>query len=161
MSFLDLDERLLDLAGAVDLVHSPFGDVKVFPEGVDVALVEGSCANQDHLQAARTIRARSRLVIAFGDCAVTGNVTALRNALGGPLPVLDRAYRDGADLQPGLPGEPGVVPGLLDQVLPLHQVIAVDLWLPGCPPPPDLILEVLLDALAGRTTDLHGRLRWG
>jgi NAD-reducing hydrogenase small subunit len=161
MSFLDLDERLLDLAGKMDLVYSPFSDVKVFPEGVDVALVEGACANQDHLLAARIIRARSRFVIAFGDCAVTGNVTAIRNALGCARPVLDRAYLDASNLQPGVPGEPGLVPGLLDQVLPLHQVVAVDAWLPGCPPHPDLIQAVLLDALAGRTPDLRGRLHFG
>ena len=161
MSFLDLDERLLDLAGRVELVYSPIMDVKVFPEGVDVALVEGACANEEHLQAARTIRERSRLVVAFGDCAVAGNVTAIRNALGSALPVLDRAYRDPADLQPGLPGEPGLLPALLDTVLPLHQVIAVDAWLPGCPPGADLIHAVLLDALAGRAPDLRGRLRYG
>lgn len=161
MSFLDLDERLLDLAGKMELVYSPFSDVKVFPEGVDVALVEGACANDEHLAAARAIRARSRFVIALGDCAVTGNVTAIRNALGSALPVLDRAYRDAADLHPGLPDGSGIVPKLLDRVLPLHQVIAVDAWLPGCPPHADLIHAVLLDALAGRPPDLRGRLRYG
>ena len=161
MSFLDLDERLLDLAGRMELVYSPLCDVKVFPEGVDVALVEGACASEEHLIAARTIRERSRMVIAFGDCAVTGNVTALRNTLGSALPVLERAYRDPADLQPGLPGEPGILPRLLDRVLPLHQVIGVDVWLPGCPPDAGLIHAVLLDALAGRIPDLGGRLRYG
>jgi NAD-reducing hydrogenase small subunit len=161
MSFLDLDERLLDLAGKMDLVYSPISDVKVFPEGVDVVLVEGACANQDHLLAARIIRARSRCVIAFGDCAVTGNVTAIRNALGSALPALDRAYLDPANLQPGLPDGSGIVPALLDRVLPLHQVISVDAWLPGCPPHPDLIHAALLDALAGRAPDLSGRLRYG
>lgn len=161
MSLLDLDERLLDLAGKMDLVYSPFSDVKVFPEGVDVALVEGACANDEHLAAAQVIRARSRLVIAFGDCAVTGNVTAIRNTLGSALPVLDRAYRDAANLQPGLPDGPGLVPRLLDRVLPLHQVIAIDAWLPGCPPHADLIHRVLLDALAGRPLELGGRLHYG
>jgi Ni,Fe-hydrogenase III small subunit len=80
MSFLDLDERLLDLAAAMDLVFSPIADVKVFPEGVDVVLVEGAACNEEHLEMARRVRARSRLVVAFGDCAVTGNVTAIRNA---------------------------------------------------------------------------------
>ncbi len=150
-----------DLAGEVDLVYSPFSDVKVFPEGVDVALVEGACANEDHLVAARVIRARSLFLIAFGDCAVTGNVTAIRNALGSALPVLDRAYLDDADLQPGIPGEPGIVPRFLDQVLPLHQLVAVDAWLPGCPTHADLIHAVLLEALAGRTPDLRGRLHHG
>jgi len=161
MSFLDLDERLLELAERMELVYSPICDVKRFPEGVDVTLVEGACASEEHLGAARTLRARSRLVIALGDCAITGNVTAIRNSLGSALPVLARAYRDAADLQPGLPGEPGLVPRLLDRVLPLHQVIAVDAWLPGCPPGADLIHAALLDALEGRLPGLRGRLGLG
>jgi NAD-reducing hydrogenase small subunit len=161
MSFMDLDERLLDLAAGMDLVFSPIADVKVFPEDVDVTLVEGAVCNEEHVHTAQALRARSRLVVAFGDCAVTGNVTAIRNALGTALPVLDRAYRDAADLQPQLPSEPGIVPPLLDRVLPLHQVIAVDAFLPGCPPSADLIHSVLLDLLAGRAPELAGHLKFG
>jgi len=161
MSFLDIDERLLDLAGKMDLVFSPVADAKVFPEDVDVVLVEGAVCNEEHVHTARALRARSKLVVAFGDCAVTGNVTAIRNALGTALPVLDRAYRDAANLQPQLPCEPGIVPPLLDRVLPLHQVIPVDAWLPGCPPSADLIHSVLEDLLAGRAPDLAGHLKFG
>jgi NAD-reducing hydrogenase small subunit len=150
MSFLDMDERLLDLAARLDLVYSPFVDVKQYPENVDFALVEGAVANEDHLELARRIRERTRIVVAFGDCAVTGNVTAIRNVFGSALPVLERVYREGADLQPTIPHEPGIVPRLLDRVVPLHEAIAVDVWLPGCPPSADLIHEVLLDLLAGR-----------
>jgi NAD-reducing hydrogenase small subunit len=161
MSFLDLDERLLDLAPRLDLVFSPIADAKVFPEGVDLVLVEGAVCNEEHLEMARRLRARSRLVVAFGDCAVTGNVTAIRNALGSALPVLQRAYHDLADLQPGIPSAPGLVPRLLDRVLPLHQVVPVDAFLPGCPPHADLIHAVLLDVLEGRVPSLQGRLRYG
>src|SRR5512141_2161527 len=79
MSFLDLNERLLDLAEAVDLVYSPSADVKEFPKDVDVTLVEGAVANTDHLELAEKIRENSKIVVSFGDCAVTGNVTSLRN----------------------------------------------------------------------------------
>ena len=161
MSFLDLDERLLDLAPRIDLVFSPIADVKVFPEDVLLTLVEGAVCNEDHLEMARRVRARSRLVVAFGDCAVTGNVTAIRNALGSALPVLERAYVDLADVNPGVPACPGLVPRLLDRVLPLHQVVAVDAFLPGCPPHADLIHAVLLDVLEGRPPSLQGKLRYG
>jgi NAD-reducing hydrogenase small subunit len=161
MSFLDMDERLLELAGRMTLVFSPIADVKVFPDGVDVTLVEGAVCNEEHLETARLIRARSRVVVAFGDCAVTGNVTAIRNALGKALPVLERAYLDPADFRPCLPDEPGIVPRLLDRVWPLHQVIAVDAFLPGCPPDADLIHRVLDDLLSGRTPRLEGQLRYG
>jgi NAD-reducing hydrogenase small subunit len=161
MSFLDLDERLLELAGRIHLVYSPIADAKVFPEHVDVTLVEGAVANEEHLETAHRIRARSRVVIALGDCAVSGNVTAIRNALGGALPVLDRAYRDPRDARPGIPEAPGILPRLLDRVLPLHHVMRVDGFLPGCPPHPDLIHAVLLGALAGHPPDLAGKLRFG
>jgi NAD-reducing hydrogenase small subunit len=161
MSFLDLDERLLELFARVDLVYSPILDVKEYPEGVDVALVEGAVANQDHLHHARLIRARTRVLVSFGDCAVNGNVTALRNPLGAAAPVLERVYRDGVDLHPTLPREDGIVPALLDRVRPLHEVVDVDVFLPGCPPSADLIAFVLGELLEGRSPDLSGKLKYG
>ncbi len=161
MSFLDMDERLLALAGKVELVYSPIADRKVFPEDVDVTLVEGAAANEDNLHMLRTVRARTRLLVAFGDCAVTGNVTAIRNALGTALPVLDRAYRDASLLHPRLPEAEGIVPRLLDRVRPLHQVVKVDAFLPGCPPAPDLIHTLLVEALAGKLPSFAGRAIFG
>jgi len=161
MSFLDMDERILDLAGALELVYGPFVDAKAFPEGVELALVEGAVANEDHLAAIRVIRARTRVLVALGDCAVTGNVTAIRNDLGSALPVLDRAYRDGALLHPGLPEEPGILPRLLDRVLPIHHVVKVDAFVTGCPPHADLIHDLLARTLAGRPPAPTGRPRFG
>ena len=161
MSFLDLDERILELLAIADLVFSPIMDVKEFPEGVDVALVEGAVANEDNLLQARLIRARSRLIVSFGDCAVNGNVTAMRNPLGSAGSVLDRAYRDGGVLHPALPHEPGIVPALLDRVRPLHEVVPVDVFLPGCPPSADLIWFVLRELCEGRIPDLAGKLKYG
>jgi NAD-reducing hydrogenase small subunit len=82
MSFLDLDEWLITLAGQVRLVYSPIADVKEYPEGVDVALIEGAVANDEHLHLIRRVRRRTKHLVSFGDCAVTGNVTAMRNPLG-------------------------------------------------------------------------------
>lgn len=92
MSFLDLDEWLFELAQHIDLVYSPLADVKEYPERVDVALVEGAVANEDHLHLIRQVRERTRVLVAFGDCAVTGNVTALRNPLGAPEALLHTIY---------------------------------------------------------------------
>ena len=161
MSFLDLDERLIDLASRIRVVYSPIVDVKAFPEHVDVTLVEGAVANEDHLRLIRTVRERTKMLVAFGDCAVTGNVTALRNPLGRAEPVLQRAYIENATIQKRLPQSEGIVPALLDRVLPVHQVVPVDLFLPGCPPGADLIYSVLTDLLEGRTPDLSGRLKYG
>jgi NAD-reducing hydrogenase small subunit len=152
MSFLDLDEGLLDLAGQVELVYSPLADVKVFPDDVDLTLVEGAVANEDNLELA--LRAASRLVVSFGDCAVTGNVTALRNNLGEPAAMLERVYRDGTDGAGAVPTPDGLLPALLPEVRALHEVIPVDHYLPGCPPQPGRIralLEALLQGRAPRT----------
>lgn len=163
MSFLDLDEWLIDLAGLVDVVYSPIMDAKEFPESVDLALVEGAVANEDHLHLIRQVRTRSKLLVSFGDCAVTGNVTALRNPLGSPESILQLVYTDRADLQGQRPRAPGIVPELLVQVQPIHAVVPVDLYLPGCPPPAPRIRAVLEQLLAGETPQLQGSalLRFG
>jgi NAD-reducing hydrogenase small subunit len=161
MSLLDMDERLLQIAPLIELVYSPLADVKEFPEDVDATLVEGAVANEQNLHEIRKIRARSRVLVSFGDCAVTGNVTAMRNPLRRADVVLKRAYIENADVTPRRPSEPGIVPALLDRVRPLHEVVAVDVFLPGCPPAADLIHFVLTELVAGRTPDLHDRLKYG
>ncbi|ESA37685.1 nad -dependent nickel-iron dehydrogenase subunit [Leptolyngbya sp. Heron Island J] len=157
MSFLDLDEWLFDLASQVDLVYSPLANIKTYPEGVDVALVEGAIANQDHLNMIYQVRDRTKFIISFGDCAITGNVTAMRNVLGASESadsVLNRAYLD-VDVQPQIPqGE--LVPALLNQVMPVHQVVPVDCYLPGCPPNADRIRAVLEPLLQGKQPHLTG-----
>ena len=139
MAFLDLDEDLITLADRFDIVYSPVAsDRKVFPDGVDVCLVEGAVASVDNLAMARRLRRCSRLVVALGDCAVTGNVTALRNQHpGGLAGVLQHCGLDAA------PSADGPLPRLLERVLPLHAVIRVDHVLPGCPPEPGRIGQLL------------------
>ena len=148
MSFLDLDERLIELARLADVVFTPVADMKVFPEGVDVTLVEGAVANTDHLQMLLDVRERSRVLAALGDCAITGNVTALRNVW--PVEaVLRGAYIERATFSPQLPDEPDVVPRLTARVAPLHHVVRVDEYIPGCPPDADRIWNALLALLRG------------
>jgi NAD-reducing hydrogenase small subunit len=147
MSFLDLDEWLIGLAANVDVVFGPLVDAKEFPPDVDVVLVEGAVANEDNLELIRTVRDKTATVVSFGDCAVTGNVTALRNLLGDPEPMLQRVYVDAADHSDGVPE--AVVPALLPRVLPVHQVIPVDVFIPGCPPDASRIKRVLEALLTG------------
>jgi NAD-reducing hydrogenase small subunit len=123
---------------------------KTYPENVDVVLVEGAVANEDHLHEIKLIRERTKIIVAFGDCAVTGNVTALRNTLCGADCVLKCAYVEGADLNPQVPCEPEIVPPLLDKVLPLHEVVPVEFYMPGCPPPAARIRSLLEQVLAGQ-----------
>ena len=156
MSFLDMDAWLFDLAAVADVVYSPIADVKVFPSNVDVTLVEGAVANEDNVELARQIRANSSYVLSFGDCAVTGNVTAMRNPLGDPERILEAVYVSAPDRDGQVPNAPGIVPTLLPKVLPLHKVIAVDAYLPGCPPPADRIQRAVEALLAGAPERITG-----
>jgi len=160
MSLLDIDERILELAKLVDIVKSPIVDGKEFPE-VDVALVEGCITSDEHLKEIHHIRKKSKILISFGDCAVTGNVPTLRN----PFPldqVLRRAYMEVPSTDQGLIPDDKALLKLLPKVIPLHEAVRVDVYLPGCPPSADLIFYALTEVVSGRTPDLDkARLKYG
>lgn len=159
MSFLDQDELLIDLSQKINLVYSPLADVKVFPEGVDVTLVEGAVGNVEQMELLKKVRERTKILIAIGDCAITGNVPALRNVFdNSPEEVLKRAYIETADKNPSVPTE---VPKLLRRVLPLSEVVKVDYYIPGCPPSASLINYVLTEILAGRAPIMEGKAKYG
>jgi NAD-reducing hydrogenase small subunit len=164
MSFLDLDEFLIDLAGLVDLVYSPVADVKHYPENVDLCLIEGAVCNEDNLEILRQIRARTKVLVSFGDCAVTGNVPAMRNQLGADNAenVLQRAYIENAQNNPSVPKADGIVPQLLERVRPVHEVVYVEHYLPGCPPPAARIKALVAQLMAGAEVKLEGKdLKFG
>ena len=153
MSFLDMDERLLEIAERADIVYSPLIDIKVFPENVDVCLVEGAVSSEDDLHKIKLVRERTKTLVSFGDCAVTANVPAMRNPIGA-RPLLERAYLENVTLNPRVPLD--VVPALLPMARPVHRVVTVDVYLPGCPPSANLIYGVLVDLIEGRMPDTAG-----
>jgi NAD-reducing hydrogenase small subunit len=126
MSLLDTDARLIDLASRCNVVYGPLVDTKQVPQDIDLTLVEGAVSSDHDWHLLVELRASSKLLVAFGDCAVTGNV-----------------------------------PRLLDRVLPIHQVVSVDLYLPGCPPPADAIFQVLSDVLSGQKPEPLKLTRFG
>jgi NAD-reducing hydrogenase small subunit len=159
MSFLDQDELLVDLAKKIKLVYSPIVDVKVFPENVDVTLIEGAVANEEQLTMLKDARSKTKVLISLGDCAVTGNVAALRNVFkNSDCAVLEMAYIDTSEVNSQIPTG---VPKLLKKVLPLHEVVKVDYFIPGCPPPASLINYVLTELLSGRVPNMEGRSKYG
>ena len=159
MSFLDQDELLVDLAKKIRLVYSPIVDIKKFPENVDVTLIEGAVANEEQLELLKEARGKTRILISLGDCAVTGNVTALRNVFkDGDKAVLEMAYIGTSEVNPQIPTD---VPKLLQKVRPLHEIVKVDYFIPGCPPPADLINYVLTELLNGRVPNMEGRSKYG
>jgi len=147
MSVLDVDEGILEVAQKADLVYGPLVDATEFPEGVDVTLVEGAVSSQEDVRMLQTIRARTRVLVALGDCAVTSNVPSMRNSL--PLNrLMRRVYVDAVDTAPGVPTQ--LLPVLLPQSRPLHDFVPIDVHLPGCPPSPQVILGALSELLEGR-----------
>ncbi|NLW49489.1 MAG: NADP oxidoreductase [Candidatus Brocadiaceae bacterium] len=158
MSFLDMDERLIELAGQIELVCSPLVDRKEFPEDVDVVVVTGGVGNEEQEELLRKARERSRILISMGDCAVTGNVPAMRNTLD-VQEMLEAVYGPDA---PGKPSGPAAgVPRLSPQVQPLHRFVKVDEYIPGCPPCADLIHFILSEVVQGRIPGLGVRARFG
>jgi NAD-reducing hydrogenase small subunit len=158
MSLLDLDERLLAIADKIDLVYGPLVDGKEFSEGVDVTLVEGAISSDEDEEKIYKIRERTRILVSFGDCAVTANVPAMRNQFK-VEEVLNRGYIENATAQQQIPSTD--IPHLLKWARPLHEFVKVDVFLPGCPPPPDAIFFTLAELLEGRMPDLTGKTRFG
>jgi NAD-reducing hydrogenase small subunit len=150
MSLLDIDERLLALAEHVEVVWGPLVDRKEFPQDVDVTLVEGAVSNEEDLHRIRLVRSRTRILVSLGDCAVTGNVPAMRNKFGAAA-VLRRAYLENVALDPQIPRE--IIPPLLPAVRPVHEAVPVDVFIPGCPPSADLIFSVLSELLEGKVSN--------
>ena len=134
-------------ASTSTVVWGPLVDAKEFPENVDVTLVEGAVSSEEDLHRIRLVRARTKILVTLGDCAVTGNVPAMRNNFGANA-VLKRAYLENATLDAQIPRQ--VIPPLLAIVRPVHEFVPVDVFVPGCPPPADLIFSVLSDLLEGK-----------
>jgi len=158
MSFLDMDERLLEVAALAEVVYSPLVDAKEFPDDVDVTLVEGAVSSEDDLHKIKIVRERTKILVSLGDCAVTANVPAMRNPFGTKA-VYDRAYRENVTFDPGTPNQ--VVPELLPTSRPVHEFVTVDVFVPGCPPSADTIYYAVTELLQGRQPDLSAKTRFG
>ncbi|MDH3307759.1 MAG: oxidoreductase [Acidimicrobiia bacterium] len=137
LALLDLEDELLDLAGAVRITHFLEATTTSEEGPYDVALVEGSISRPDDIERIEQIRADSRTLIAIGACATAGGIQALRNA---------------ADVQEYL----GFVyprPELIDVLAassPASAYVEVDFELRGCPINKRQLLEVVAAHLAGR-----------
>jgi NAD-reducing hydrogenase small subunit len=158
MSILDIDEAIAGVAQKADFVYGPLVDAQEFPEDVDVTLVEGAVSSQDDYEKIKHVRENTRLLVALGDCAVTSNVPAMRNSI--PVKkLLERIYIQGVDENPRIPTDG--VPSLLKRAVPVHEVVKVDLFVPGCPPPASAIGFVLGELLEGRMPDLATKVKFG
>ncbi|MGA3090104.1 MAG: oxidoreductase [Terriglobales bacterium] len=158
MSLLDMDAAIISLAQKIDLVYGPLVDAQEFPDDVDVTLVEGAVSTQDDLNKLQKIRQRTRLIIALGDCAVTGNVPAMRNSI--PVnKLLQQVYVERAQEGKVVPSDG--VPSLLKQARPLREFVKVDVCLPGCPPPAKTIAAVISDLVDGKKRESGIAVKFG
>jgi NAD-reducing hydrogenase small subunit len=159
MSLLDIDERLVDLLEVVELDRTPLTDRKDLGT-CDLGLIEGGVSNAENVQVLRAFRQQCRVLVAVGACAVNGGLPALRNQYT-LKECLDEAYLEDPLLEnPQVPDDPEL-PLLLNQVHPIHEVVRVDHFLPGCPPSADSIWTFLTELLEGRPVSFpYGQIHY-
>ena len=156
MSFLDMDERLVALLEHVELNRSPLTDIKHCGP-CDIGLVEGGVCNADNVHVLREFRDNCKILIAVGACAINGGVPAMRNHFD-LRECLEESFVNGIGVEnPQIPDDMEL-PLLLDKVHPIHEVVHIDYYMPGCPPSADEFLRVLGDLLAGREPALPNKL---
>jgi coenzyme F420-reducing hydrogenase gamma subunit len=155
MSILDIDERILKLFELVEFNKSPIDDIKTFTKPVDIGLIEGGCCNSENVEVLRSFRKNCKILVSLGECAIMGGLPALRNSI--PLKeCLDEAYLNALTCDPEdriIPNDEDL-PIILDKVYPLHEIVKIDHFLPGCPPSADLIWEAVTALVEGRPIDL-------
>ena len=155
MSILDIDDRILKLIELVDFDKSPVDDIKKFSSRCLVGLIEGGCANEENVHVLQDFRKNCDILIALGDCAINGGIPAMRNTI--PLKeCMEEAYLNCPSCyNPNkiIPSDPDI-PMLLNKVYPINEVVKIDYFLPGCPPPADAIWNTLVALLTGKPLDL-------
>lgn len=153
MSFLDIDERILELAEVVVFDRSPITDIEHCSPDCDIGLIEGGVCNSENVHTLREFRKNCKILVAVGACTINGGLPAMRNFI--PLEeCLNEAYINGLGVENGqIPSDPEL-PLLLDKVRPIHEVVKVDYFLPGCPPSADVFWKFLTDLIAGREPSL-------
>jgi NAD-reducing hydrogenase small subunit len=148
MSILDIDERILQLIELVEFDRTPITDIKTLGD-CDLGIIEGGVANAENVEVLREFRHRCKTLVALGACAVNGGIPAMRNQFA-LKDCLDEAYVNGVGVHnPGIPDDPEI-PLLLNKVHPLHEVVKIDYFLPGCPPSGDTIWTFLTELLSGK-----------
>lgn len=159
MSILDIDERLFDLLDLIEFDRSPLTDIKQIGK-CDVGIIEGGLCNAENVHVLREFRGNCDTLIAIGACAINGGLPAQRNNMNLAL-ILQEVYHTSAGLAKGLIPNDLELPLPLSKVRPLHEVVKVDFFIPGCPPSADAIWKALDDIIAGRAPALgHGLIQY-
>lgn len=148
MSFLDIDERILDLVKLVEFDRSPITDIKTV-SNCDIGIIEGGVANTENVEVLREFREHCKILVAIGACAVNGGIPAMRNSFT-LKECLEESYLDGIGVANQMIPSDQEIPMLLNKVHPVHEVVKIDYFLPGCPPSGDTIWTFLTELIEGK-----------
>jgi len=166
VAVLDTNEKLLDIANLCDIVFWPIAlDFKyhharaMADKSIDLCLFNGAVRSSEQEEIARLLRAKSKVLVAFGACACFGGIPALANFTTRDE-LLARVYKEAPSnqnsngttpqLKSAVPEGELELPGLFDTVMTLRQVVPVEYFVPGCPPPADLIMKLVDLYAAGK-----------
>ncbi len=163
VTILDVGEPLLDLLEKVNIVHMPvLMDHKLFgqtgegaemeiPEA-EVGLISGGIRSEEHRKLAQEMRKKCKTLIALGSCACYGGVPALANQYL-TEEIFEKVYRGSVSTdKDGVPNRD--IPALTDRVYAVHEVVPVDVSLPGCPTTPEMVAGALTALLEGKPFEL-------
>ena len=141
LMFLNLEDELLDLLGAVEIVNFREAMKEVTSDEYDVCFIEGSVTTHSDAEEVKKLRERSRIVISFGACACIGGINAIKNFQ--PLEDVRKYVYDGKwQTYDTIP------------TMKLEEVIKVDAYIHGCPPDRKEILEVVTSLLLGKKPNI-------
>lgn len=140
MELLRLEDELLQIAERIDVAYFMMAQSSVDLGPYDLCLVEGSVSTPRELEELKKIRAASRVLVAFGDCAVAGCIPSIRNWIS-QHKAESSVYEN-------------TTPIVSFRLQGIGEYVPVDMVLPGCPPHKDLILAWITSALQGIRPDL-------
>ena len=159
IAVLDIDEKILDVVGLADILFWPvamdfkYKDVEAMKDDhIDVCFFNGAIRTQEQEHIAKLLRKKSKVMVAFGACAVNGGIPGLAN-IANRNEVFNTAYLDNPSTQNSEKIVPKTsvkvkegtltLPEFYDTVKTLDQTVDVDYYLPGCPPTPDIIMTAV------------------
>lgn len=129
LEILRLEDTILEIAGAMDIAHWMMVTSRTLNGPYDISLVEGSVSTPREIEEIKKIRANTRMLVAFGDCAISGCIPSIKNWF--PLEELKKAVYE----------NPSVISSI--EIQGIDKYVPVDAYLKGCPPHQETILELL------------------
>ena len=165
IAVLDIDEAILQVLEVAEVLFWPvamdikYSDVEAMPDKhMDVVFFNGGIRNSEQEHLAKLLREKTKYLVAFGSCAHTGGIPGLAN-LSNREEIFERVYKTSESTvnpeghvpttEVEVPEGTLTIPEFYDMVKPLDHIVDVDYYLPGCPPPADLVLNAVNAIAAG------------